>query len=80
MVLDLLLVVLDLPMVVLDLPDFVLSAVSAVFADFLVVLDLPGLSAQVAADRHVSASVQFLVVLDLPSWFLIYLAFSKQGF
>ena len=42
-VLDLLLVVLDLPMVVLDLLDFVLAAVWAVFADFLVVLDLLGL-------------------------------------
>ena len=45
--------VLDLPTVVLDLPDFVLSAVSVVFADFRVVLDLPGLLSQVAADGHV---------------------------
>ena len=52
-VLDLLCVVLDLPTVVLDLPDFVLSAVSVVFADFRVVLDLPGLLSQVAADGHV---------------------------
>ena len=68
-----------MPVVALDLPDSVLSAVSAVFADLLVALDLPGLSAQVAADGHVSASVEFLVALDLPSWFLIYLLFSKQG-
>ena len=52
-VLDLLCVVLDLPRVVLDLPDFVLSAVSVAFADFRVVLDLPGLLSQVAADGHV---------------------------
>ena len=80
MVLDLLLVVLDLLLVVLDLPDFVLSAISVVFADFLVVLDLPGLLSHVATDRDVSGSGEFLVVLDLPSWFPIYLVFWKQGF
>ena len=79
-VLDLLRVVLDLPIVVLDLPDFVLSAVSVVFADIHVVLDLPGLLLQVAADGHASGSGKFRVVLDLPSWFLIYLVFWKQGF
>ena len=42
-VLDLLQVALELPVVALDLPDSVLSAVSAVFADFLVALDLRGL-------------------------------------
>ena len=79
-VFDLLLVVLDLPIVVLDLPDFVLSAVSVAFPDFLVVLDVPGLLSHVATDRHVSGPGEFLVVLDLPSWFLIYLVFCKQGF
>ena len=74
--LDLLLVVLDLPMVTLDLPHFDLSAVSAAFAKFLVVLDLPGLSAPGAVDRPVLASVRFLVVLNLPSWFLISLTLS----
>ena len=48
-VLDLLRVVLDLPCVVLDLPDFVLSAISVVFADFRVALDLPGLLSKYAA-------------------------------
>ena len=49
------------------------------FADFLVVLDLPGLLSQVAADGHVSGSGKFRVVLDLPSWFLIYLGFLETG-
>ena len=53
--LDLLLVVLDLPMVVLDLPHFAFSAVSAVFANFLVVLDLPGLSFPGTVDSPISS-------------------------
>ena len=79
-VLDLLCVVLDLPIVLLDLPDCVVSAVSVVFVDFHVALDLPGLLSQVAADGHVSGSGKLHVVLDLPSWFLIYLVFWNQGF
>ena len=72
MVLDLLLVVLDLPLVVLDLPDFGFFLHFRFFlANFLSVLDLPGLLAPSAVDRHLRVSVQFVVVLALPSWFLI---------
>ena len=66
--------VLDFPMVVLDLPDFDFFLQFRQFAaNFLVVLDLPGLVAQDVVDRHASACVRFLVVLELPSWFLVYM-------